>query len=126
MRVNQVCPRLVVSDARRAIEFYARALGAEETMRYAGTDGTVAHAELSLGGFIVAVKDENEDDPSPTSLGGTPVQIGMRVTDVDAAAEAMVAAGATVVAPIADRPYGQRDGRLADPFGHIWVLSQQI
>lgn len=124
--VTQLCPRLVVADADRAIAFYARALGAEETMRYAGADGTIAHAEITVGGFVVAVKDESEDDPSPVSLGGTPVQIGLRVTDADAVARAMTAAGATVVIPIADRPYGQRDGRLVDPFGHVWVLSQRL
>nr|MDT0664634.1 hypothetical protein [Micromonospora sp. DSM 115978] len=88
--------------------------------------GNVVHASLTIGPATVAVKDEGDGDPAPTSLGGSPVIIALSVADADAVAEAMVAGGAQVVYPISDWPYGERGGRLADPFGHLWMLSQRI
>jgi uncharacterized glyoxalase superfamily protein PhnB len=124
--VTRLYPRLVVSDATRAIDFYRGALGAEEIERYTGPGGRIVHALLRLGGAVLAVKDADEGDPAPPSLGGTPVIMALDVTDADAVAEAMVRAGATVVYPVADQHYGQRGGRLADPFGHLWMISQTI
>jgi uncharacterized glyoxalase superfamily protein PhnB len=124
--VTRLYPRLVVSDATRAIDFYRGALGAEEIERYTGPGGRIVHALLRLGGAGLAVKDADEGDPAPPSLGGTPVIMALDVTDADAVAEAMVRAGATVVYPVADQHYGQRGGRLADPFGHLWMISQTI
>jgi uncharacterized glyoxalase superfamily protein PhnB len=124
--VTRLYPRLVVSDATRAIDFYRGALGAEEIERYTGPGGRIVHALLRLGGAVLAVKDADEGDSAPPSLGGTPVIMALDVTDADAVAEAMVRAGATVVYPVADQHYGQRGGRLADPFGHLWMISQTI
>jgi PhnB protein len=124
--INQLYPRLVVSDAAAAIEFYVVALGAEEVTRFTAPDGKIPHALLAIGGLPVSVKDEGHGDPAPTTLGGTPVQINLRVSDADAVAAAMVAAGAAVVYPVDDRPYGERDGRLTDPYGHLWVVSQPL
>lgn len=84
------------------------------------------HALLRLGGSVVAVKDADEGDPAPASLGGSPVIMALDVSDADAVAEAMLRGGATVVYPVADQHYGQRGGRLADPFGHLWMISQTI
>ncbi len=125
--INSMYPRLVVSDATKAIDFYVTALGARAGERHTGADGKVVHAELTLAdGITIAVKDEGDGDPSPTSLGGTPVILALDVDDADAVGKAMVGAGASVVYPIQDREYGARGGRLADPFGHLWMISQPL
>ncbi|MFF9028194.1 VOC family protein [Streptomyces iakyrus] len=124
--VTRLYARLVVPDGSRAIDFYRSALGAEEIERYTGPDGRIVHALLRLGGSVIAVKDADEGDPAPASLGGSPVIMALDVPDADAVAEAMLRGGATVVYPVADQHYGQRGGRLADPFGHLWMISQTI
>ncbi|MFF9804610.1 VOC family protein [Streptomyces coeruleorubidus] len=118
--------RLVVRDGPRAIDFYRTAFGAEEIERYTDPDGKIVHAILRLGGAVIAVKDADESDPAPDSLGGSPVIMALDVSDADAVAEAMLWGGASVVYPVADQHYGQRGGRLADPFGHLWMISQTI
>jgi PhnB protein len=129
MGITHLYPRLVVSDAARAIDFYVTAfgaLGASETERHTSPDGTIVHAAVKLGDYTIAVKDEDRDHPAPTSLGGSPVILALDVTDADAVGAAMEAAGATVVHPIQDWDYGARAGRLADPFGHLWMISQPL
>ena len=116
-------PRLVVDNAAHAIEFYKAVFNAEEVSRFADESGRVGHAQLSIAGATFNLKDEGDGDPSATSLGGTPVLLCLTVPDVDAVAELMVAGGATVVYPIDDGPLG-RGGRLRDPFGHVWMISQ--
>ncbi|HEX8629515.1 MAG TPA: VOC family protein [Catenuloplanes sp.] len=118
-----VYPRLVVSDGARAIDFYAAAFGAVEKERYTDPDGKIVHAELLIGGVRVTLKDEGDGDPAPTTLGGTSVIMALDVADPDAVADAMLRLGATVVHQISDQPYG-RGGRLADPFGHQWMLTR--
>lgn len=124
--ISGIYPRLVVSDGARAIDFYVAALGAEEVTRHTDPDGKIVHAELRIGGATVAVKDEGDGDPAPPTLGGSPVIMALDVLDADAVGEAMTRAGATVVYPIQDWSYGSRGGRLADPFGHLWMVSQQL
>jgi len=118
-------PCLVVRDAPRAIEFYRRAFGATESMRVADSEGHVMHAEIEIGGAAIAIAPEMPEwgNRSPQSLGGSPVIIQLYVEDVDALASQAVAAGATVLIPVADQFYGDRAGRLADPFGHIWIVA---
>ncbi len=124
--ITRLYARLVVSDGPRAIDFYRAALGAEEIERYTGPEGRIVHAMLRLGDAVIAVKDADDGDPAPTSLGGSPVIMALDVSDADAVAEAMLRGGATVVYPVADQHYGQRGGRLADPFGHLWMISQKV
>ncbi|WP_051835592.1 VOC family protein [Streptomyces sp. NRRL S-481] len=124
--ITRFYARLVVSDGPRAIDFYRSALGAEEIERYTDPEGRIVHAMLRLGGTVVAVKDADDGDPAPPALGGSPVIMALDVSDADAVAEAMLRHGATVVYPVADQHYGQRGGRLADPFGHLWMISQTI
>lgn len=125
-QLNRLYPRLVVADAAAAIDFYRTALGAKEVARHHGPDGKIVHAELSIGGVTVALKDEGGGDVAPTTLGGTPVILALAVDDADAVGEAMTRAGATVIYPIADQPYGERGGRLADPFGHQWMVGHPL
>src|SRR5215207_5604034 len=81
---------------------------------------------VSDGAGAIAVKDEGEGDPAPTTLGGSPVIIALDVDDADALGAALTGAGATVIYPISDQPYGARGGRFADPYGHLWMVSQQL
>jgi PhnB protein len=126
MNISRVYARLVVSDASAAIDFYTAALGAKEIARYTNAHGKIVHAELDFGGTMVAVKDEDEADQAPTTLGGSPVIMALDVDDADAVGDAMMRAGASVVYPIQDWEYGERGGRLADPYGHLWMIAQHI
>jgi PhnB protein len=126
--VLSLVPLLVVRDAARALDFYARALGAREVVRYMDNRrGTVSHADLVIGEAVFSMTEEarawNAD--APPSLGGSPVVLQLRVENVDAAFETMCAAGATVVFPIVEF-CGERMARLRDPYGHLWLLIQRI
>jgi PhnB protein len=119
-------PRLLVAGADRAIAFYVAAFGAEEVARYTDQDGRIVHAELRIGGAVLALSEEDLawQSPAPTSLGGSPVLLTLAVADADQVGARMEAGGARVVFPIQDQFYGKREGRLADPFGHLWIISQ--
>lgn len=121
-------PRLVVRDAAAAIKFIQDALGGKLIEHYAEPDGRVVHSKLSLGNLSVSLVEEVPDWGwhSPASLGGSPVLIQLEFKDCDAVGERMVKHGAEVVIPIKDRTYGKREGRFCDPFGHLWILSQEI
>lgn len=121
-----VVARLVLAGADRAIDFYQRALGAELTSRYTAPNGSVVHAELRVGESLLTLKDEDDMDKSATALGGSPVIFMLVVEDADAVAASLLQAGATVVIPVSDSSYGYRQGRLADPFGYQWMVSQDI
>lgn len=115
---------LVVRDAPRAIEFYQRAFGATELMRLDDPSGNIIHAQIQIGDSPIDIAPEQgKFNRSPQSLGGSTVPIGLYVEDVDAFAERAVAAGAKVIFPIDDWFYGDRGGRLEDPFGHMWIVS---
>lgn len=123
-----VFPRLIVRGADAAIEFCQNSFGVELVERFAEPDGLVGYARLTLGDFSLAVSEEMPDWGwiSPLSLGGSPVLIQLELEDCDMVAEKMLEAKAEVVIPIKDRPYGKREGRIRDPFGHLWILSQQV
>ncbi|MEJ8279525.1 VOC family protein [Pseudonocardia spirodelae] len=121
MAVQQMYPRLVVPDADTAIAFYTAAFGAELVERFTDGSGAVVHALLRAGPAVWAVKDGDAADPPPSGAGG--VVLALYVDDPDAVAAAMVDGGATVVFPVSDHAYGDRAGRLADPFGHRWTVA---
>ena len=121
---HSVTPYLTVTDSARAIDFYKRALGAEELYRVDGPDGKVAHAEIRIGDSIIMLSDEMPGwSRSPQSLGGTPVNIFLYVKDVDGVFNRAVAAGAKVAMPVSDMFWGDRYGQVTDPFGHSWSLA---
>lgn len=122
---TQISPKLVVRHADGAIDFYRRTLGASLRERYTMGD-QVVFALLEIGGSRVELKDADDVDPSPDGLGGTPVILSLIHDDPDAVAQAMVEAGGTVVFPVADQPYGTRQGRVRDPYGHVWILGTPI
>ena len=123
-----ITPYLSVTSAARAIEFYREAFGAVETLRMTADDGRVGHAEITIGGANVMLADEHPEIGflSPETLGGAGMTLQLPVDDVDATYDRAVAAGATGVRPPDDQFYGERGGRLRDPFGHQWMLSQVI
>ncbi len=119
-----VTPMLAVRDAASAIEFYKAAFGATETTRMTDSSGKVSHCEINIGGSPIMVADEfREHNISPQTLGGSPVMVHLLVEDVDATFSRAVAAGAKVLRPVADQFHGYRNGKLVDPFGHIWMIA---
>jgi PhnB protein len=133
--LHTVTPRLVVRDGAAAIDFYRAAFGAEEVReRFTGPGGEVIHSEVRIGDSIVMITAEAEAEAeagapalSPQSLGGVVSAIMATYwEDVDVAWERAVAAGAEVVYPLADQFYGERGGRLRDPFGQQWMMAQHI
>jgi PhnB protein len=125
-----ILPYLTVPDGAGAIEFYKKAFGAvvQEVHDAPGTT-KVMNACLSINGGVFILSDDFSDKTggkpeTPEALGGTPVMIHLQVPDVDGAWERAVAAGATVVLPLADQFCGDRYGQLTDPFGHKWSMSQ--
>ena len=124
-----VTPYLVVSDSNAAIDFYKKAFGAEERFRMTTPDGSkVVHAEITIGDSVVMLSDEFAEmgSKSPVSYGGTPVSVHLAVEDVDAWFARATEAGATVTMPLEDMFWGDRYGRIADPFGHSWSIATHI
>lgn len=121
-------PYLSIQGAAAAVDFYKKAFGAEEIMRFAMPDGTIGHAEIRIEGAPVYLADQapNTGMQSPQQLGGTSVGISLYVADVDAFAERAAAGGATVLRPVADQFYGERSVSLHDPFGHTWYVGTVI
>ena len=126
---GSVTPSLTVSPCAEAIEFYARAFAAVETApRMTGPDGRVAHAEIRIGDRLVMLSDESPEAPtrSPRSLGATTAVMFVYTDDVDAMWERAIAAGATEIFPLELQFYGDKGGRIEDPFGHQWGLAQHV
>jgi uncharacterized glyoxalase superfamily protein PhnB len=123
--IHSLSPHLVCAGAAAAITFYQDAFGAEELLRLAGPDGKLLHASLRINGSSVLLVDENPACGAlgPKALKGTPVTIHLMVEDVDQAVARAVAAGATVVMPVADMFWGDRYGVIEDPFGHHWSIA---
>ena len=120
-----VTPYLIVKGGIRALDFYARAFGAVERERIEGAGGKIGHAEIAIGEGCVMLADEHPENDalSPQTIGGTPVSLHLYVEDVDAVVARAVAAGATLIRPVADQFYGDRVGGIADPFGHRWFIA---
>lgn len=123
-----VTPYLTAHDAVAALDWYAQAFGAVEAMRVVADDGILGHAEFHIGDAVFYLSDEHPAMGvlSPRSLGGTPIALHLQVAAVDDLFARAVDAGATALAPPEDQPHGARHGTLVDPFGHRWMLSQQI
>lgn len=122
---HSVTPYLVIRDAARAIEFYTRAFGAKERCRMPGPGGAIMHAEIQIGDSIIMLGEENPayEAKSPQALNGTPVGLCLYVDDVDGVFQQAVAAGASSKMPVQDMFWGDRYGKLADPFGHEWSIA---
>jgi PhnB protein len=123
----ELTPFLTVKDARAVVEFYKKAFGATEISRQSTPAGQFI-IEMSVEGERFYAVDENPTgfNLSPTTLGGTSVRMSLIVADPDGFADRAVAAGAKIVFPIADQPYGMRQGRIADPEGHHWLIGKPL
>jgi PhnB protein len=121
-------PYLTLNDASRAIDFYKRAFGAQVVARMDGPDGKVAHAEIRIGDSMIMLGDEmpGMGNRSPQSLGGTTGGIMLYVENADAVFSQAVSAGAQVEMPVTDMFWGDRYGRLKDPFGHSWSVGTHV
>jgi PhnB protein len=124
----QLGPSIAVRDCAAAIEFYKQAFGAIERMRLNEPSGKVGHAELQFGTGLLMLCDKYEGyNFTPDDLGGkTTVVLHLYVEDVDATVARAVEAGARLVLPVADQFYGDRSGRVQDPYGHVWLIASRI
>lgn len=122
---ESVTPYLGVNDAVGAIKFYKKGFGAVELYRLPDPSGKIAHAEIKIGNAAVMLADEHPDHGhfSPQTLNGSPVALHIYVEDVDAFVSRAVEAGAKILQPVADQFYGDRSGKIEDPFGHLWMIS---
>ena len=120
-----VTPYLTIRNAGAAIEFYKQVFGATEKMRMAEPDGKVGHAEIEIGNARIMISDEYPELGvlGPQTLGGTTTGFHILVEDVDAVFSAAIAAGAIEQKAVSDQFYGERSGKLADPFGHVWYIA---
>lgn len=123
---TELAPRLVVSAGDDALDFYAQAFDSTATDQMYDGDRLV-NGHVLIGSTLVGVTEEDgSENRSPSTIGGTGVILSLTVPDADAAAARFVEAGGEIVIPIGDRPYGRRDGRLVDPFGHLWILGHPL
>jgi uncharacterized glyoxalase superfamily protein PhnB len=120
---------LAVSDASAAIDWYREVFGAVETaQRLVDANGRVGHAEIRIGDTTIMLADpyELENVGNPEQLGATTVQLQLYVEDVEATFALAVERGATVLYPVADQPYGDRSGKIRDPWGHNWFVATHV
>lgn len=123
-----ITPHLAITDIAEALDFYAKAFGAEERLRLSMPDGTIAHAEMTVESGLVtlgaAIPDYGLAAPDPAG----PVQVAITVfgPDVDARYERAVAAGATSMSEPADQFHGDRTASVRCPYGHKWILATHL
>ena len=121
-----LAPMLSVRHGAKAVEFYQTAFAAEELFRIEDSGSVVAQLALAGSEFWIADESPAHQNFSPESLGGGTVRMVLTVDDPDAVYGRALAAGAIVVYPVADQPYGWRVGRLVDPFGHHWEIGKPL
>jgi PhnB protein len=114
---------LTLDEARKGIDWYKQALGAEELSVNLGPDGKIAHGEIRVGNSIIMLNDPMMGGKGPKALGGSPASMWVYVEDCDALFRRAVAAGGTVQMPMDDQFWGDRCGGFADPFGYTWMIA---
>jgi PhnB protein len=122
-------PHLVVKGAAAALEFYKAALGAVELCRMPADDGRLMHAALTIGDSLLYLCDDFPEycgGVARAPAGPSPVTLHLSVPDADAAMARAAAAGATITMPADDMFWGDRYGKLTDPFGHEWSFSTPL
>jgi PhnB protein len=124
----RVSPYLSIDGAAKAIDFYRDIFGATQRGRMDGPDGRIGHAELEIGESVIMLSDPfpGMENPTPTSLGGSPVFLMVYVEDVDDVFARAIKAGAKEIAPVQDQFYGDRTGQFEDPFGHRWHVATHV
>ena len=124
---HTVTPHLILDDAAHAIDWYKKALGAEEVARAVGPDGKIMHAEIRIGSSLIMLNDEMGGGKSAKAIGGSPVSLWLYVEDCDALFNRAVAAGGKVssgpMGQMADQFWGDRAGTFTDPHGLVWTIA---
>jgi len=124
---HTVTPQLTLDSAAQAIDWYKKALGAEEVSRAVGPDGKIMHAELRIGDSRIMVNDAMMGGKGPKALGGSPMSLWIYVEDADSLFNRAVAAGAQVppgpMGAMADQFWGDRCGMFIDPHGYRWTIA---
>jgi PhnB protein len=125
---HSLTPYLVVDGAAQAIEFYRQAFGATERGAMPGPDGRIMHAEIQIGDSVLMLSDPSPQmiTRAPTELGGTSAEVFLYVEDVDATVQKAAEAGAEVTSPVEDMFWGDRFGRIKDPFGQVWQIATRV
>ena len=121
-----VTPSITVSDAAKAIEFYKKAFGAVEKGRFKAPDGKIMHAEIEIGNSKFMLNDEVMGMRSPQTIGGSPVSFYLYFENADAAFKKAIAAGGKESFPVTDMFWGDRMGKLEDPFGFHWNVATHV
>jgi PhnB protein len=118
---------LAFKGTAAAIDFYQKAFGATELFRLTGPDGAIVHAEITIGGSMIMMAEENPAyNTSPLTIGKTTVILALEVPDSKAMFDRAVAAGAKEIFSVKDQFYGHRAGRVVDPFGYVWIITTEI
>ena len=120
---HTVTPQLTLDNAAQTIDWYKKALGAEEVSRHASPDGKIMHAELKIGDSRIMVNDVMPGMKGPKAFGGSPASLWLYVENCDALFDRAVGAGAKVQMPMADQFWGDRGGAVADPAGYTWWIA---
>ena len=124
---HTVTPQLTLDNAAQAIDWYKKALGAEEVARAVGPDGKVMHAEIRIGDSLIMMNDAMGGGKGPKAIGGSPVSLWVYVEDCDSLFNRAIAAGAQVppgpMGQMADQFWGDRSGTLSDPHGYQWTIA---
>ncbi|HEY3663092.1 MAG TPA: VOC family protein [Chthoniobacterales bacterium] len=126
--MHTVTPHLICAGAAEAIEFYKEAFGAVEISCLPGPDGKVMHASIQIGDSVIMLNEERAEWGAfgPKALKGSPVTIHLYVEDADAFFAQAVKAGAKVTMPLDDMFWGDRYGKVEDPFGHQWSIGTHV
>jgi PhnB protein len=120
---HTITPSLTMDNAAQAIEWYKKALGAQEVNRHVGPDGKIMHALLTIGTSPFMMNDAMMGNKGPQGYGGSPVALWLYVDDCDALFNRAVGAGGKVQVPIADQFWGDRGGAVIDPAGFTWWIA---
>ncbi len=124
---NAVIPALAFEGADTAIKWYVNNFGAREKMRFNNPDGTIAHAEITIDDNVIMLSEENPQyNSSPKTLKGNSVNLCIYVPDVDIVVKKAASNGAKLLIETADQFYGDRSGRIQDPFGYVWIISTHV
>ncbi len=122
---HTITPQLTLDDAPRAIEWYRKALGAEEISRSTGPDGKIMHAELRIGDSRFMVNDAVMGGKGPKAIGGSPASLWLFVDNSDALFKRATDAGGQIKMPLGDQFWGDRCGTITDPAGYSWTIASR-
>jgi PhnB protein len=123
---HTITASLTLDDAARTIEWYTKALGAEEVHRSVGPDGKIMHAELKIGDSRFMMNDVMEGVKGPKAFGGSPASLYLYVNDADALFKRAVGEGAEIRVPLDDQFWGDRGGAVGDPEGYTWWIASRV